>query len=135
MKKQNKNDYEVGYGRPPKGHQWQPGQSGNPSGKKRKSPSLLTDALITALQTKVAVQQGGQTKKMTTNDVVAQTLIKTLIKGTPKDQVMLLKALDELGVFQKQVESSEEADHGDGFTEEHRRLLAIAKADVFGPDD
>ncbi len=29
---QRNSDYEIGYGRPPRQHQWQPGQSGNPGG-------------------------------------------------------------------------------------------------------
>jgi hypothetical protein len=35
--------YKVGPGRPPKEHQFKPGQSGNPKGAKRKPPSLLPD--------------------------------------------------------------------------------------------
>ena len=34
-------EYKVGPGRPPKAHQFKPGQSGNPKGAKRKAPSLL----------------------------------------------------------------------------------------------
>jgi hypothetical protein len=33
----------VGPGRPPKEHQFKPGQSGNPKGAKRKAPSLIPD--------------------------------------------------------------------------------------------
>jgi Family of unknown function (DUF5681) len=36
-------EYKVGPGRPPKEHQFKPGQSGNPKGAKRKAPSLLPD--------------------------------------------------------------------------------------------
>ncbi len=36
-------EYKVGPGRPPKEHQFKPGQSGNPTGAKRKAPSLLPD--------------------------------------------------------------------------------------------
>jgi hypothetical protein len=36
-------DYEVGYGKPPKDHQFQPGQSGNPGGRKPGSRGLKTD--------------------------------------------------------------------------------------------
>jgi hypothetical protein len=35
--------YKVGPGRPPKQHQFKPGQSGNPMGAKRQAPSLLPD--------------------------------------------------------------------------------------------
>ena len=36
-------EYKVGPGRPPKEHQFKPGQSGNPKGAKCKAPSLLPD--------------------------------------------------------------------------------------------
>jgi hypothetical protein len=34
-------EYKVGPVRPPKEHQFKPGQSGNPKGAKRKAPSLI----------------------------------------------------------------------------------------------
>jgi hypothetical protein len=36
-------DYEVGYGKPPKEHQFKSGQSGNPGGRQRGSRGLKTD--------------------------------------------------------------------------------------------
>ena len=36
-------EYKVGPGRPPKEHQWKPGQSGNPKGAKRKNRSLIPE--------------------------------------------------------------------------------------------
>lgn len=36
-------EYKVGPGRPPKEHQWKPGQSGNPKGAKPKKRSLLPE--------------------------------------------------------------------------------------------
>jgi Family of unknown function (DUF5681) len=41
-------EYKVGPGHPPKEHQFKPGQSGNPKGAKRKTPSIAHD-LRTAL--------------------------------------------------------------------------------------
>lgn len=36
-------DYEVGYRKPPKAHQFKPGQSGNPKGREKGSRGLKTD--------------------------------------------------------------------------------------------
>lgn len=35
-------DYDVGYGKPPKEHQFKPGQSGNPTGRPKKQPSMAS---------------------------------------------------------------------------------------------
>ena len=34
--------YEIGYGKPPKSHQWRPGESGNPQGRPRGSRNKPT---------------------------------------------------------------------------------------------
>ena len=39
----NGKPYEVGYGKPPRQHQFKPGQSGNPTGRERGSRGLKTD--------------------------------------------------------------------------------------------
>jgi hypothetical protein len=39
----SEDEYKVGPGRPPKEHQWKPGQSGNPKGAKRKTRSLIPE--------------------------------------------------------------------------------------------
>ena len=36
----DKRDYEVGYGRPPKASQFKKGKSGNPRGRPKKDPSI-----------------------------------------------------------------------------------------------
>jgi hypothetical protein len=37
-------DYEVGYGKPPKSGRWAPGQSGNPTGRRKSGAAFLTEA-------------------------------------------------------------------------------------------
>ena len=54
-------DYRVGPGRPPKEHQFKPGQSGNPAGARRKPKSIepvLKGLLERALNAKVTLRQG-----------------------------------------------------------------------------
>lgn len=34
--------YEIGYGKPPAGNRFKPGQSGNPKGRKKNSKNILT---------------------------------------------------------------------------------------------
>lgn len=59
-------DYEVGYRKPPKHTQWQPGQSGNPrGGRKRKLTSNLAEAAREALSEVVCVPIRGKLRRMT----------------------------------------------------------------------
>ena len=56
-------EYRVGPGRPPKEHQFKPGQSGNPRGAKRKTQSIAPDlmaALEKALNAKIKVDDREQ---------------------------------------------------------------------------
>jgi hypothetical protein len=54
--------HRVGPGRPPKEHQFKPGQSGNPKGAKRKAPSLILDLK------KIFERAFNQTTKVTQGD-------------------------------------------------------------------
>jgi hypothetical protein len=53
----------VGYGRPPKAHQFKPGQSGNPEGKRKGAKSEAT-LLREILGRKVTVRQGDKARKI-----------------------------------------------------------------------
>jgi hypothetical protein len=58
------NDYEVGYGRPPKQGQFKPGQSGNPSEKRK--PRLSEAEIIAKIRDQpVWVKVNGRNKKVT----------------------------------------------------------------------
>src|ERR1043166_9701967 len=61
-------EYRVGPGRPPKEHQWKPGQSGNPKGAKRKKRSPipeLKEQFERVFSQKLKVTQGDQQRFIT----------------------------------------------------------------------
>jgi hypothetical protein len=98
----NADPYQVGPGRPPKEHQFRPGQSGNPSGARRKkSPtsSLLPDVkaiLEAALRTKVALQQGEKARVLTKLDAGIEQLVHQFASGdryARRDLIVLAKQL------------------------------------------
>jgi hypothetical protein len=86
-------DYEVGYCKPPKWTRWQKGQSGNPSGrKKRRPPENAAEMLQDLLDEKVTVTDGsGRRKKMSRlNALLMNQLNKAFQNPRAFDQVMKL---------------------------------------------
>lgn len=75
-----KRDYVVGYGRPPKSTQFQPGQSGNPKGRKRKPKSVQVQ-MQKVVSRKVKITEGGVTKLLTVQDVIFRTIANKAAKG------------------------------------------------------
>ncbi|WP_170482876.1 DUF5681 domain-containing protein [Ruegeria arenilitoris] len=75
-----KSEYEVGYGKPPKHAQWQPGQSGNPTGKKKKDESLLEKVKKLGGE-EIVVHKGGQKQVISNLDAVAHALLAKAQSG------------------------------------------------------
>ena len=87
-------DYEVGHGKPPKEHQFQPKTSGNPKGRPKGSKNMST-LLEEALAQKVTVTKNGRTQKVPARELLPLKLVQNGIAGGTKDQLAVLKAIDE----------------------------------------
>lgn len=72
-------DYDVGYGKPPKSGQFKKGQSGNPSGKK--APPKLDQVLQKALAKTVSVTVDGKKQKLSMVEVMIQSLVRKGANG------------------------------------------------------
>ena len=73
-------DNDVGYGKPPKHSQWKKGQSGNPSGKKKKELSIQ-EKLLKLAGEEIPVQKNGVTMSMSRMDAALMTSFGNAIKG------------------------------------------------------
>ena len=94
-------EYRVGPGRPPKEHQFKPGQSGNPTGARRKPRSIALDlkALFErALSAKVTLRQGEQEKIITKVAAGIEQLVNQFAKGDRHARRDLFALAESLGV-------------------------------------
>lgn len=73
-------DDEVGYCKPPKKHRFKKGQSGNPKGRPKGSPNLVT-AVRRALADKVTVTEGGQKRVISKLDAAATQMVNRAAGG------------------------------------------------------
>lgn len=94
-------DYRVGPGRPPKEYQFQPGQSGNPAGAKRKRPSIATDLkrlLEQALNKKVTLRQGDRERIISKAAAGIEQLVNQFAQGDRHARRDLIDLANTLGV-------------------------------------
>ena len=85
-------DYEVGYRKPPRGTQFQPGQSGNPKGRPKSHPSFRS-LLEKQIHKKTKVRIGGKIKSMSNLEVGITRLIQILVQGKPEKMIPTLRLL------------------------------------------
>ena len=78
-----KKGYEVGYGKPPIHSQFQPGQSGNPAGRRKGVRNLRTD-VKRMLATPVKVKEGGRMRTRSTQEAALMFLREKVFKDNTR---------------------------------------------------
>ena len=100
-------DDKVGYCKPPKHSQFQPGQSGNSRGRPKKNHSI--EAMIKReLDRRFVVTEGGRELCISKREAIVKVLVNRALKGETKSLQLILAHLDK----HKEIEpfSSTEAD-------------------------
>lgn len=90
-------DYEVGYGKPPKHSRWKPGESGNPRGKEKGHKGLKTDLEAELNATATVTGKDGWSKKGRQQRLVIATLCRRAANGDLKAQALLIPMI--LNIF------------------------------------
>jgi hypothetical protein len=84
--------YEVGYGRPPRAHQFKPGESGNARGRPKGAKSEAT-ILKTLLYRKIEIREGGRVRKVTVYEAIYLRCVEDALKGNVKTANFVLGRL------------------------------------------
>jgi hypothetical protein len=103
-------EYKVGPGRPPKAHQFKKGQSGNPKGAKRKTPSLAPDVkkmLEQALDRKVTVTHGQNKLTLTLFEAGIEQLVRHYAKGDHRARKDVFELMKQIELDSKEVHKKE----------------------------
>ena len=88
-----KRDYEIGYGKPPRGRPFQKGQSGNPRGPRGKSlPALL----VAALNEKVYVTIDGKRRRITKREAIVKQMVNQSASADLRATKMLIDMMKEI---------------------------------------
>lgn len=92
MARPKKGTYEVGFGKPPKHTRFQPGRSGNPGGKRKRS--LTVTELIAAEATRlVSVSENGKPVRLRKDQVTVKALFAKAMKGDLQAAKLIFLAL------------------------------------------
>jgi hypothetical protein len=73
-------DYEVGFGRPPKQTRFKPGQSGNPRGRPKRLPTFKED-FNAELRERLLLRENGRERRLSKQRALIKSLMALAIKG------------------------------------------------------
>ena len=100
-------NYEVGFGKPPRQTQFKKGQSGNPKGRPRGAKNMAT-LFTQALKERVTVIENGRRRSISKQEALVKHLVNKALSG---DRRLLQLLLDEVHVIEARAESSAAGDN------------------------
>ena len=88
------NEEKVGYGKPPKKHQFKKGQSGNPKGRPPSTP--IHTMLEEILNESALISMNGEKIDMTKKELILHQLVNKSVKGKNGSLKLLISLLKDL---------------------------------------
>lgn len=90
----NENDYEVGYGKPPKNSQFKKGQSGNPKGRP-KGEKNKKSVIREVIERKVTIRQNGEKRQASVFEALVESIVAHALEGSINDQIKLMQLIEK----------------------------------------
>lgn len=81
---------KIGRGHPPRAHQFKPGQSGNPKGRRKGCKNEKTLLIELLDETKLSLRVSGRVKKISVREAILRRVIEDAMKGNLKSAQFLL---------------------------------------------
>lgn len=106
-------DYDVGYGKPPRHTRFRPGRSGNPSGRPQ-GPQTLPADLRAELAEDVTLREGELERTFSKQRAILRSLTAKAIEGDAKATAMVLDLVQRLIGATPEPEPESEIDLGAG---------------------
>ena len=103
MNADNEDEVRVGYGRPPKAHQFKKGRSGHRKGRSRGRQNL-TKVASRLFDMKIPVRVGNLETKLPFLRALVQSHSANALRGDPKSLRAMSLIMDELGYFDEKPE-------------------------------
>ncbi len=97
-KKSKGGDYDVGYGKPPKEHQFPKETSGNPRGRPKSGKSDLTD-ISALLNEPIKVKSGGKERDMSLFEASLRQLVRKALSKNLPAILKFIRICEEYHVF------------------------------------
>jgi hypothetical protein len=91
--------YEVGYCKPPEHSRFQPGRSGNPSGRPKGGQNFKT-LFQKIMKEQISLREGSVTKKISKAEAILRGLAISAMKGDTRSVMALFKLAEQTGEFE-----------------------------------
>jgi hypothetical protein len=120
-------DYEVGYGKPPKNTRFQKGRSGNPKGRPRKSLDFYAE-LIKESNSLITITENGQQKHISKHNVAIKQLMTQAMTGRTHAQRIYFplrqQELETVALMAgSQPNTSKKSNNAKDYTREELRMI------------
>ena len=91
----DEDDYEIGYGKPPRHTRFKPGRSGNPRGRPKGAKNLKIE-LIEELNERINIKESGKSKKVSKQRAMLKTMTARAVQGDTKAATVIVNLVFRL---------------------------------------